>query len=434
MVFLPSFGASKDVEGIDILDDSLSNKVMKDADQARKDGMFCDVTLLVGPGKYPIKAHRLLLTSASGFFRAMFTSKFKEVSQDEVELPQMDQVSFETIINFIYTGKTAITNQNIENISRAANFLEIPKLLEECTRHLMEKIDYGNCIEVLEFADHISNTELKMHAKKYFLEHYDEISAKNLYIMDISIPLLLEILGDDSAAIHPDPSENEERLLQFGMNRLHSEPDEVFQKYLPKLLKTIHLPRVSDKFLDRLMTKVDNYDEGKKIVEEAKDRKLMMQPTFKATTVFPKMTSDLRWAMRRFQDIGKLSIICNNMKDDSSDYHFFGEPAFVEGEPFCLEVKIDTRTDDGPPVKYVSVFIHCMGNLQTRQISHQFEFELVSPKPTTAKSYMSGKFRCKYDTKNPGWGQKKFIKLTKLLANYYDEDTNSCTIHARFGM
>ena len=140
--FLQSFEVWEVVKEMKVLNENHASKVIEDANQARKEGILCDVILLIGPGKYQIKAHRLLLMSAAGFFRAMFTSKFKEASQDKVELPQIDPVTMETIMDFIYIGKTTLTNETIEDIARAANFLEMPKLLEECTKFLTERMDF----------------------------------------------------------------------------------------------------------------------------------------------------------------------------------------------------------------------------------------------------------------------------------------------------
>ncbi len=433
-MFLQSFERSDDLKVTDVSDETHSSKMMQEADQARKDGTLCDVTLLIGPGKYPIKAHRLVLTLASGFFRAMFTSKFKEASQDIVTLPQMDQNTMKTIVNVIYTGKLTISNKNIENITQAANFLEMPKLLEECSEYLIRRTDYDNCIEVLEFADHIGNDKLKSQMKHYFVQNFDKVSSKSLDIMDMSIPLLLEIIGDDSTAVDADPSENEERLLHFGLNRLQSEPDDVFRKYIPKLLDKVHLPKVSDKFLNSLTKKVDNFQEAKEIIDKAKDRKKSMQLSFKATERYPNKIDKCRWDMSRFQDSGTMSIISRNVNVNSSRYQFFGEPVFIGGLPFCVGAQIETCTDDGPPVKYMGAYVYCLGDLESmskRVITASIKFEIMSPNKPRAKPNFSRQIDgVIFNGKNSNWGLKKLLKISTLLADFYDEDTDSCTIIA----
>ena len=427
-MFLQSFERSDDVKVSDVSDETHSSRMMEEADQARKDETLCDVTLLIGPGKYPIKAHRLVLTLASGFFRAMFTSKFKEASQDTVALPQMDRDTMETIMNFIYTGKLAISNKNIENIAQAANFLEMPKLLEECSGYLTQRTDYDNCIEVLEFADHIGNDELKTQTKDYFVKNFDKVSSKSLDIMDMSIPLLLEIIGDDSTAVDSDPCENEERLLQFGLNRLQSEPEDVFRKYISQLLNMVHLPKVSDKFLNSLTKKVDNCQEAKEIIDKAKDRKKSMQPS---SEYCPEI-DDFRWDMGRFQGSGTMSIVYMNVNCDPSDDVFFGEPVFVAGMPFCVGAQIWTHTDDGPPVKYMGAYVYCLEDLESKRVTiPSMEFEIVSPRKPIVNFSEQIDDVIFSDVTSSNWGVSELIQLRSLLwKHYYDEDSDSCTIIA----
>ncbi len=431
--FLQSLRASNKVKVRKVLDKGYPSQVLQDADQARKDGTFCDVTLLIGPGKFEIKAHRMMLASASVFFRTMFTSDFKELTQKEVELPEIDAGTMKEIMNFIYTGNIALKNGNIEHITHAANFLEMSKLLGECTKYLTEIIDYDNCIELLEFADHLGNDKLKSNAKKYFIENHSQISAKNLYIMDISITLLLEILGDDSAAIHSDPSENEERLLQFGLNRLQFESDDVFRQYLPELLKMIHLPKASHGFLNSLARKLENFEEANVLIKEARDKKLMMEPTFTATSALPKIDSKQRWVMNRFQHSGKCSVTCYNVKNDPQLDKIIGrsgEPVFIEGIPFCLLGRVVTSTDGGPPVKYFAAFVYCLGSLKGKSITCKYKSEVVSPKKPALKAYWTPETTITFSESHANWGRHKLIKLSELLADYYDIRKNSCTIIA----
>ncbi len=168
----------------------------------------------------------------------MFKTDLKEGSQSEIELPKMDLSTMESIMDFIYTGKTKITNENIERITLGANFFCVSKLLTKCVAHIKGKIDNRNAIQIFEFGNQISEERLKDFAKDYIIQNFEEISSKNLDLMEMSTGLLLEIIEDKHTSLHSDPQENAERLFQLGWNNLQSKPDDVWKTFLPKLLGT----------------------------------------------------------------------------------------------------------------------------------------------------------------------------------------------------
>ena len=55
-------------------------------------------------GDKRIPAHRLILSSVSEYFRAMFNSDLIEASQDEVNLNHIDPEALENLVSYMYTG------------------------------------------------------------------------------------------------------------------------------------------------------------------------------------------------------------------------------------------------------------------------------------------------------------------------------------------
>ncbi len=64
---LQTFAGSTDMT--DICEAKVANTLALEADTARQNGLFCDVTLLIGPEKKQFRAHRLILTAGSQYFR-----------------------------------------------------------------------------------------------------------------------------------------------------------------------------------------------------------------------------------------------------------------------------------------------------------------------------------------------------------------------------
>ncbi len=426
---LQSFGHSDNKSITDISDDTFACNLIKDLYLARKKGLFCDITLLIGPDKCKIEAHRVVLSSASDYFRIMFSTDFKESSQSEVDLPKTDFCTMESLITFMYTGKISVINENIEKVIEAANFFGMTKLVKQCVDVIKPEINVQNAIEILEFAEHISNEDLKAFAKKYFIENFDEISKKNLDIMDMSHNLLLEIIADDATAIDQDPTENEERLFQVGWNNLQSKSDYIWEAFVPKLMKAVHLSVASNVFLSDLARKIEDHREAKKLLEKAKFQKKAGLYSLCKMPNIVLIDDNVRWGMKRFQKTGRAFVICHGMINQTDLTGWYGSPIFVDGEPWVLFVSIETHTDDGPPVKYLAPYLCLEREVLTEALSCTFYFEIVPPKTSRILPYGNREMRHDMiDTNNKIWGVEKFIKLTDVFAKYYDKDTDSCKV------
>ena len=62
-----------------------------------------DVVLIAGSVKIP--AHRLVLSSVSDYFAAMFTNDVQEATQEEIEVRGIDPIALKACIQYIYTGR-----------------------------------------------------------------------------------------------------------------------------------------------------------------------------------------------------------------------------------------------------------------------------------------------------------------------------------------
>ncbi|CDQ99136.1 unnamed protein product, partial [Oncorhynchus mykiss] len=63
---------------------------------------LCDVTLVAGDRRIP--AHRLVLSSVSDYFAAMFTSDVREAKQEEVKMEGVDPDALWVLVQYAYTG------------------------------------------------------------------------------------------------------------------------------------------------------------------------------------------------------------------------------------------------------------------------------------------------------------------------------------------
>ena len=70
------------------------------------------VTLLVGEAKTTFQVHEAALFEASSFFKAAFTSMFRESSERTMTLPEDDESVFESFVDWLYHGRYDIPRRS----------------------------------------------------------------------------------------------------------------------------------------------------------------------------------------------------------------------------------------------------------------------------------------------------------------------------------
>jgi len=77
-----------------------------------RDEEFCDIKLETDDGTVII-GHKVVLISASPYFRAMFTS-FEERNKDHIIIKKIDSTILQLLINYIYTGEIIVNEENVQ--------------------------------------------------------------------------------------------------------------------------------------------------------------------------------------------------------------------------------------------------------------------------------------------------------------------------------
>ena len=86
------------------------------------------VKILVGAWKTEFWAHADRLITASRFFKAALTGKFKEAQRQEVELPEEDAETFDVFIKWLYQGDLILPSPKIRIEDTEAKLETLAKL------------------------------------------------------------------------------------------------------------------------------------------------------------------------------------------------------------------------------------------------------------------------------------------------------------------
>ncbi|KAG5272187.1 hypothetical protein AALO_G00162620 [Alosa alosa] len=108
-----------------------SSDVLCSLNEQRREGLLCDVVLIVQDQEY--HTHRSVLAACSQYFKKLFT-----VATDTSESHAVYQIDFvgpeslTAILEFAYTSTLTVTASNVKQILNAAQMLEIPCIINVC--------------------------------------------------------------------------------------------------------------------------------------------------------------------------------------------------------------------------------------------------------------------------------------------------------------
>ncbi|CAG0919200.1 unnamed protein product [Notodromas monacha] len=112
--------------------------------------VLCDVHFLVGKYfKQRIPAHKFVLSAGSAVFNAMFNGPFKENSDDDIELPDVEPAAFLGMLSFLYKDEVDISPDCVMTMLYTAKKYAIPALEKTCVDYLKTNLNPGNAFLLL---------------------------------------------------------------------------------------------------------------------------------------------------------------------------------------------------------------------------------------------------------------------------------------------
>ena len=160
---------------------------------------FCDVELIAGSGEQTevIKAHRIVLSSSSSYFAAMFgNSEFNEHKEKFVKLNSISFQILKTLIDFIYTGKIEIDQINVQELLAAADMLQLPEVVSGCAQFLCRELHPSNALGILRFSEAHNCKELAESAIGFINSHFPEVSEHE-EILEISQQMMIRLISSE---------------------------------------------------------------------------------------------------------------------------------------------------------------------------------------------------------------------------------------------
>lgn len=202
-----------------------------------KDRIFVDTTLVIG--KTEISVHRCVISAVSGYFRSMFAGSLKEAFQHErVELKELDENVVSNLIEYCYTGRITIDEQNVMRLLETSNLLQFDTVRNMCSDFLINQLSPGNCIEMSEMAHDAGMWDLKENSELFLLENVGRVAQVQKDFFTIGLNQFEGILKNPRLLVPKEETIIE--LIQGWI--LHDEANR--SHLVPHLIKYVRLPFV----------------------------------------------------------------------------------------------------------------------------------------------------------------------------------------------
>lgn len=225
------------------------NLAFKKIESMFQDGKLCDVSLLCNNGTVEIKAHRVILSSISDYFCAMFTNNLAESFKNEIEINDIDGESLKILVDYIYTGKIELNDANIFAILNASNFLQLENVVTLGCDFLCKNLNISNCVSIYRFSEQQSLSKLKEISYKFLLDNFEKLAFNTEFLNELEADELEQLFHDEYLNISTEEIVYESLFRWVEMNK------EERKKSLGRLLANVKLPLLKANFL---ATQIEN--------------------------------------------------------------------------------------------------------------------------------------------------------------------------------
>ncbi|XP_053561035.1 kelch repeat and BTB domain-containing protein 3 [Bombina bombina] len=257
-----------------------------------------------------IPCHRCVLAASSDFFRAMFEVNMKERDGGSVTISNLSPDAVKAFLDYAYTGRAEITDENVDMLFQMSSFLQVPLLSKACSDFLIKIIDTNNCLQLLSISESYGSTRLYDQALEFALQHFS-LLTQSVDFLELNIGVLEKCLQDDDLNV----------------------PEEEFV-LTAVLLWTKHSLETREKFFSQLISKVRLHQLAQSTLQEIL---VSEQQLLKSTNCLPVIDS----AIKSINDAGGLF---PDARLSTTEKYIFVHKTAEDGaaqHTFCYNIKTD---------------------------------------------------------------------------------------------
>lgn len=187
------------------------------------------------------------LSTCSEYFDALFNGPLSEASRGDFLIPGVSKEALQDIVTYASVGDVAITTDNVEDLTVAADQLLVDGLLSECCAFMSRNVDLENCVMVLEMSLFFYLEPLRKQAFRFVLDNFERVYTDNDDFYRLSFENLESLLASDELKVR-----REEVVWEAAVFWIKASPDER-RSCLGKLLPHIRLCLMEGNYLKKVV-------------------------------------------------------------------------------------------------------------------------------------------------------------------------------------
>ncbi|XP_036410861.1 kelch-like ECH-associated protein 1A [Megalops cyprinoides] len=231
---------------LDYTIESHASRALRTMDELRRHEMLCDLVLHVTYKDtcMDFKVHKVVLASCSPYFKAMFTSNFRECQASEVTLRDVCPQVVGRLIDFAYTSRITVGESCVLHLLLAAMRYQMEDVAKACCDFLVKHLEPANVIGIARFAEDIGCSELHLRGREYINTHFSEVTKEEEFF-SLSHCQLLDLISQDSLKVLCE-SEVYKACIEWVRWDVENRA-----QYFHALLNAVHIYALPPKFLKR---------------------------------------------------------------------------------------------------------------------------------------------------------------------------------------
>ena len=229
------------------VDKAYQNAFMKGMHNLRQNEEYTDVQLQ--SGDVQIRCHRNVLAVASDYFKAMFRCGLEESTSATVLLTVEPEI-LTSIVDYLYTGEIELTVDNVENLFKAGDILQLDNLKVACENVMLKQIEPANCVGFFKFATLYRLDKLQQKASGVIQSEFKIVALKEEF-KELSCKELIEFIKDDDVNV-----EDEDVVFDAVLDWVRHDLDNRKSSF-QTIIEHVRLPYCTSNYLQHMK---DTYD------------------------------------------------------------------------------------------------------------------------------------------------------------------------------
>ncbi|XP_078582085.1 kelch-like protein 24 [Branchiostoma floridae x Branchiostoma japonicum] len=172
-----------------------AGSLLQGLQELRSDNLLTDVVLCVSGKEIP--CHRNVLAACSEYFRAMFCNGHRESKEHKVTIHEVTPGALQLLVDYAYTSKVTITQDNAVELLEGANFFQILPVRDACVTFMSNNLSAKDCLQMMHIGNMLSCPDLENRARSYALKEFATLSKAPEFLSSTKAQLVTLISSDD---------------------------------------------------------------------------------------------------------------------------------------------------------------------------------------------------------------------------------------------